>query len=108
MKYLLTLVLALSLTASAQTTDYNPFVNQGAGATVVATRAQSITPHDGCTVLTTPNRAIWVGVEGNLKVKMYGGDTVTFVGVGAGSLIPISVQCILSTGTTATSIVILW
>ena len=108
MKYLLTLVLALSLTASAQTTDYNPFVNQGAGATVVATRAQSITPNDGCTVLTTPNRAIWVGVEGNLRVKTYGGDTVIFVGVGAGSLIPISIQCVLSTSTTATNILILW
>ena len=100
--------LAFSLTAIAQTTDYNPFVNQGAGATVVATRAQSITPNDGCTVIATPNRAIWVGVEGNVRVKMYGGDTVTFIGVGAGSLIPISVQCVLSTGTTATDLLIIW
>lgn len=68
-----------------------------------ATRAEDITPDDG-TDLDIP-RAIWVGGTGNLAVTMAEGQTVTFVAVPAGFMMPIRVKRVLSTGTTATSIV---
>jgi hypothetical protein len=65
--------------------------------------AFDITPHD-TNELEAVTRAIWVGVAGNLRVKTVGDDTVTFVGVGAGDLLPIRVKVVLSTGTSASSI----
>ena len=57
----------------------------------------------GCT------RGIWVGGAGNLAVRGVG-DTaaVTLVGVVAGTLLPIQVDRVMSTNTTATSIVALY
>jgi len=50
-------------------------------------------------------RAIYVGGAGDLAVEFVDGTQVVFASVGAGTLLPINVRKVLSTGTTATSIV---
>ena len=60
----------------------------------------------------SPNTSEWpcvlyVGGAGNLTVLTAGGNTVTLVGVAAGTFIPIQVVRVL-TSTTATNILALW
>lgn len=69
-----------------------------------ATRGFAISPGDNADIAYV-TRAVWVGGAGNLKVTMFGGDTIILVGVAAGTLIPIRVSRVHSTSTTATSIV---
>lgn len=65
-----------------------------------ATKAFAIAPAD--TDLATPTRGLWVGTAGDLSVIMSGDtDPVTFAGVAAGTLLPLSVKQVRSTGTTA-------
>lgn len=71
-----------------------------------ASRAEAVTPSDS-TDITRNSRGIYVGGAGNLAVTMVGGGNVTFVGVAAGTILPIRVSRVLSTSTTATSIVAL-
>lgn len=52
-------------------------------------------------------RALFVGGAGNIAVTMYGGGDITFTGVAAGSVLPISASLIKTTGTTAENIVAL-
>lgn len=69
-----------------------------------AVSGSAVTPSDS-TELNPPTRALWIGGAGNLAVLL-ADDTVaiTLVGVAAGTLLPISVTKVLSTGTTATDI----
>ena len=53
-------------------------------------------------------RAVWVGGAGDLSVVMSAGDTAVFAGIAAGTLLPIRVKKINSSGTTASSIVVLY
>jgi hypothetical protein len=69
-----------------------------------------ITPADNTRIETT--RAVYVGGAGNLTVKFAdntapatAGGTVLISGIPAGTILPISVNCINSTSTTATLIV---
>lgn len=64
--------------------------------------AKAITTSD-----TTPQtyRAIYVGGAGNVTVVTEGGDTVTFTAPPVGSIIPVSVQLVKATLTTATLLV---
>lgn len=72
-----------------------------------AARAIAVTPDDA-TALTLVTRGIYVGGAGNLAVTMKADDNdVTYVGVAAGSVLPLRVTHVLSTGTTATNIVAL-
>lgn len=71
-----------------------------------ATGASSITPND-TTQITKACRGVYVGTAGNLAVTMADGSSVTFVGVQAGSILPIKVKIIKDTGTTASDIVVL-
>lgn len=71
--------------------------NLGANYNLYATRD---TPNNGC--------VLYVGVTGDVKLITAAGDTVTLVGVLAGSFIPIQVTRIFRTGTTATNIIALW
>jgi hypothetical protein len=66
----------------------------------------AVTPSDS-TVLSGV-RALYVGVTGNLAVRPVGGSAVTFVAVPAGMILPIAVDRVMSTNTTATSIVALY
>ena len=71
-----------------------------------AARAVAVTPNDTTVIQTT--RALWVGVAGNVAVRMAGdGLTITFTGAPIGVL-PVQVDKVLSTGTTATTILALY
>ena len=78
----------------------------------VAFDAFAITPVDA-TPLAQPTRAIYVGVAGDITVKMVGYDgedssanpTILFKSVPAGAILPIRAAFVMLTGTTATNLV---
>lgn len=72
-----------------------------------ANHAAAVTPSDLYT-LTDVSRAIYVGGTGDLVAVMLGGETVTFSAIPVGTVLPIRVQQVKSTGTTASLIVNLW
>lgn len=51
---------------------------------------------------------LYIGGAGNLRVLTASGDDVTFTGVLAGSYLPVQVQRVFATGTTATNIIAIW
>ena len=69
-----------------------------------ASNAFVVTPADGSN-LTHAARALFVGGAGDVKVDTLGGDTVTFTGVLAGSILPVRILKVYATGTTATNLV---
>jgi hypothetical protein len=71
-----------------------------------AVHAAAIAASD-VTDMTTPTRSIYVGTAGNMTVKMYGGEVVTFTAVPVG-IFPIQVLRVNSTGLTAGALVALW
>lgn len=82
----------------------NPKVSREIGS---ATGSVTVTPSD-TTAFDPPGRALWVGGAGNVAVRMAGDEsTPTIVGVAAGTMLSICVDKVLSTGTTATSIILL-
>jgi hypothetical protein len=72
----------------------------GPDATHSARTAVAVTPSD-TTDLEITVRALYVGGSGDVAVLMLGGQTVTFVGVAAGTILPICVTRVLATGTDA-------
>lgn len=64
--------------------------------------AKAITPSD---TVDQFYAAIYVGGAGNVAVTMESGDTVTFTAPPVGTLLTIRVKRVLSTGTTATSLI---
>ena len=78
-------------------TNYSPTFPMFPGDAVV------IVPSDSVNLTTAA--VIYVGVGGNVKVTTAQGTAITFTGVVAGSVIPIQVMRVWSTGTTATSMV---
>ena len=81
--------------------DFSTF---GPGVSSPAVHAVAITPNNGAD-LAYATRSIWVGGAGDVAVVTIGGDTITFFGAGAGSIIPIRAARVLATGTTATNLV---
>jgi len=53
------------------------------------------------------SRALYIGVGGDLVAVRTDGTEVTFVGVAAGTIVPIRAKRVKATGTTAASIVAL-
>jgi hypothetical protein len=78
-----------------------------ADATVSARRASSVTTSDEV-VYAEPTRAIYVGGSGNLRVDMVSGGTVTFIGLSAGTVLPVQAIRIYATSTTATNLLALY
>jgi len=72
-----------------------------------AEHAAAVTKSDS-TTFDDITRAVWVGTAGDIAVLTKGGETVTFANVPSGSLLPIRVSKVLSTGTDASDIVRLW
>ena len=74
----------------------------------VGESAFAITPDDAADLAFIP-RTIYVGGAGDLAVIPWNegspADAVTFVGMAAGSFLPLRVSRVLATGTTATNIV---
>ena len=69
--------------------------------------ALSVTPSDGSDLTGEPFFAVWVGTGGDLKVDMAdGGSPVILSNCASGQLIPIMVERIYATGTTASNIIV--
>lgn len=68
--------------------------------------AHVVVPADASDIAPFATR-LWIGGAGNIKVNTLAGSTVTIVGIPAGTLLPLTVTRVFSTGTTATSIVAL-
>lgn len=85
----------------------DPFESNRAGLDSPAEHGAAVTPNDS-TDLATTARALWIGGAGNVAVTTAGGSSITLTGAAAGTIIPVRVSRVLSTGTTATAIVALW
>lgn len=68
--------------------------------------ASAVTPSDSSN-LTNPG-ILYVGGAGDLSVVTAGGNTVSLVGVSAGSFIPLQIARVNATGTDATNILVLF
>ena len=84
------------------------FANHGAGLDSPAFNASALTPNDATdTAFTT--RALYIGGAGDVAAILKGdAAAVTFKNVAAGTILPLAVKRVMSTGTTATFIVALW
>lgn len=71
-----------------------------------AVHAAAIVPSDSMD-LPSPARSIYVGVSGNMTIKTYGGELVTFTAVPVG-IFPIQALRVNATGLTASALVALW
>jgi hypothetical protein len=88
------------------TWDIDPVANANVQS---ARSAVAITPADGADLATAPCRALYIGGAGNLSVILAADAVaVTFVGLGAGTVLPIAAKRVRGTGTTATNIVALY
>ncbi len=67
----------------------------------------AVTPHDSTNLIRT-TRGLYVGGAGNVVAINASGDPVSFIGVVAGSVLPIETRRVNSTSTTATNIVALF
>jgi hypothetical protein len=74
----------------------------------------AVTPHDTNALSVDAGNTkaygratLYVGVAGNIKVKLSSGETVTLIGVAAGTFLPVLVTQVFATNTTAASIVAL-
>ena len=74
------------------------------GLNAPAADAFTITPDDD-NDLPIAARAVYVGGGGSLSVVTLAGNTVVFAGLGAGTILPISVVRVRATNTSATGIV---
>jgi hypothetical protein len=70
----------------------------------VARDAASITPSDTVRIVAG---AVYVGVAGNVRVLTSANTDITFIGVTAGSILPVKVVQVFSTSTTATNLIAL-
>jgi len=82
--------------------DLNP--SGRADADGPATFGFAIAPSD-LQFLEEQTRGIWVGGSGNITLMLTSGRIVVLIGAVAGSLIPVKVKKVYSTGTTATNLV---
>lgn len=65
----------------------------------------TITPSDS-TVFSQPSRAIYVGTAGNISAQLNGANTILlFTNVPAGTILPIRVNMVLATNTTANGMI---
>ena len=69
-----------------------------------ARHAFVVTPDDDADLIET-TRGVYVGGAGALAIVMQSGAEVTLSGIAAGTILPLRIQRIKATGTTATAIV---
>lgn len=67
----------------------------------------AVTPSDTVDIAGGPARALYIGGAGNVVAINKSDVAVTFLGVPAGTILPISTKRVNATSTTATSIVAL-
>lgn len=73
-------------------------------ATMPAQAAYEITTTD-TTAFASPFRALYIGGAGNVALITFGGASITFNGLLAGSILPVGGQRVNATNTTATNLV---
>ncbi len=99
------------MTASSSVRPSTAIADPNNPSNVLVPNAQSaaaVTKSDA-TVFAPPTIGLWVGGVGDVAVRMYGSQTsVIFVAVPAGTMLPVQVDQVLSTGTSGTNIVRLW
>lgn len=78
-----------------------PYSTSPASNAVAHTKSDSVSLSDVC-------RAVYIGTAGDMTVLTADGATVQFKNVPAGTLIPIAIQRVNSTGTTASDFVALY
>lgn len=85
----------------------NPYAGEVVNAPLLspASGAQAVTKSDTTTY--TGVRSLWIGGAGDVTVA-FGATTVLFASVPAGSLLPIMPTKVMSAGTTATAMVVLF
>jgi hypothetical protein len=64
----------------------------------------SITPNDTAT-FTNNTRGIYIGVGGDVSVKMVGGENILFKAVPQGVVLPVRAQQVFNFGTAASNLV---
>ena len=72
-----------------------------------ADNAAAVTPDDN-TDLGFVSRGLYIGGSGDISIITNGGQTITFVGVPTGVILPVRATRVRATGTTATNIVAMW
>jgi hypothetical protein len=80
------------------------FAGHEAGLSTPARDAGAILPSDAA-ALPRATRALWCGTAGDVRVRMVSGAVVTFAGLPAGTLLPLRVDQVFATGTTAGALV---
>lgn len=78
----------------------DPFPYTATGMSGPAINAFAISPDDA-TDLALTTRALYSGAGGDIAVIMQGGGTITFKAVPAGVILPLRVQRVMLSGTTA-------
>lgn len=76
----------------------------GQGSGEPAVNGFLISPDDAAYLPFVP-RAIYIGISGNLSVMLFNGDIVVFTNAAAGSVLPLRVIKVFSTGTTALNLI---
>lgn len=69
---------------------------------------RAVTPSDTVALVGGVCRAFYIGGAGDLSVIDHAGNTVLFIGLLAGTILPFGGTHVRATGTTATNIVALW
>ncbi len=85
----------------------DPFKSHRSGLSSPADSGAEITPSDQAT-LPVVTRALYSGTGGDITVRLASGDTLKLSETMPGSIYPLRVDKVLSSGTTATGIVGLW
>ena len=94
----------------ADTRNYEQIQLAALVQTIPATHVAVVTPSDAAD-LTNAARALFIGTGGDLKVTTTGGETVAFVGLTSGMILPVAVTKVFATGqagTIASNIVALY
>lgn len=76
--------------------------------TAPGSASEAITPHDTNELTEGPSRAIYVGVTGNLTVRLLNDDDDTLFSNVPVGIFPIRASHVRSTGTTATNLVAMY
>lgn len=72
-----------------------------------AENALAVTPSDSSDLTGAPCRALYVGLGGNISLTV-GGNTLTFINVPGGSILPVRASRVQASSTTASNIIALY